>query len=126
MAKFFLLCGSSLAFLSVAMGAFGAHALQDRVSLKDLEVFKTAAHYQIVHSLALLCVGFLLPYFSPASAIKAAGLCFLIGTLVFSGSLYTLVLTQTRWLGAVTPIGGVGFLAGWALFFYAVLFHFKK
>lgn len=92
-------------------GAFGAHALRTRLTPADLATFETAARYQMYHALALLAVGWLVER-GHARAV-AAGWCFLAGTLLFSGSLYLLTLCGIRWMGAVTPLGGVAFIAGW-------------
>lgn len=97
--------GAILGFLSVAAGAFGAHALKSALAPDRLEIFETAVRYQMYHSLALLAAG-------SFGASKAAW-AFFLGIVVFSGSLYLLVLTDRRALGAVTPIGGVLFLLGW-------------
>jgi uncharacterized membrane protein YgdD (TMEM256/DUF423 family) len=94
--------------IAVAAGAFGAHGLKDH---PGVEVFKTGAHYQMVHALALLAIA-LLPR---SAATTAAGACFLAGIVIFSGTLYLLTLTGVRWLGAITPVGGVLLIAGWAL-----------
>lgn len=104
--------GSVLGFVGVACGAFGAHALKVRLDPQELNIFETAARYQMFHAVALLAVGFL------SSRVEnvwtnAAGWSFVIGTILFSGSLYTLVLTGIKGFGAVTPVGGVGLLAGW-------------
>lgn len=109
----FLLAGAVAALLGVGLGAFGAHALAARLSPTDLATFETGVRYQMYHALALLGLG-LLRRQRPGPWLDRAGLLFLWGTVVFSGSLYLLVLTGQRWLGAVTPIGGVAFLAGWA------------
>lgn len=112
MHRFFLQAGAVSALVAVAAGAFGAHALRARLEPRDLEIFETAVRYQMYHALALLVAAWATER-APASTAMAAGWLFLAGTLVFSGSLYLLVLTGTRWLGAVTPIGGLCFLAGW-------------
>lgn len=112
--RFFLAAGSISAAISVAAGAFGAHALRARVPAQDLVTFETGVRYQMYHALAMLVVAWVLTVAPDAVAARWAGRLFLVGTVIFSGSLYLLVLTDTRWLGAVTPIGGVAFLAGWA------------
>ncbi len=112
MERTFALLGSVLAFLAVAAGAFGAHALRGRLSPADLAIFETAARYQMYHALALLAVAWAAGRW-PGGLAAAAGWLFALGTLVFSGSLYLLVLTGARWLGAVTPLGGLALLAGW-------------
>ncbi len=114
MTRLFVLIGALVAGLAVAAGAFGAHALADRVSAARLETFETAVQYQMYHALALVLTG-LLAQHSAADALAWAGYLFAAGILIFSGSLYVLVLTDTAWLGAVTPLGGVAFIAGWAL-----------
>jgi uncharacterized membrane protein YgdD (TMEM256/DUF423 family) len=104
--------GALLAGVAVAAGAFGAHALRARLAPRDLEIFETAARYQMYHGLALLAVAWLLD--RGISQAGLAGWGFALGTLVFSGSLYLMVFTGTRWLGAITPVGGVLLLLGWA------------
>jgi uncharacterized membrane protein YgdD (TMEM256/DUF423 family) len=113
LSRTFLLLGALLAGLGVAAGAFGAHALRARLAPNDLAIFETAVRYQMYHALALLAVAWVASQW-PGPLPRAAGWLFMAGTVVFSGSLYTLVLTGQRWLGAVTPIGGVAMLAGWA------------
>lgn len=116
----FLFFGALSAGLAVAAGAFGAHALRARLDAGDLATFETAVRYQMYHALALLAVAWVAHQW-PGGLPRAAGWLFVIGTVIFSGSLYTLVLTGQRWLGAVTPIGGVAFLAGWACLAAAAL-----
>jgi len=115
-----LLLGAVYGFLGVAFGAFGAHALKARLSVDLLAVWKTAVEYQFYHALALLLVG-LLALQKPSAPFGSAALCFALGVLVFSGSLYAYALSGVRWLGAITPLGGLLFLAGWALLFGAAL-----
>lgn len=98
--------------LSVAAGAFGAHALKARLSAESLAIFETSARYQMYHALALLAVGFLAIKMD-TGLVRTAGFAFAIGTVLFSGSLYALVFTDTKWWGAVTPVGGVAFILGW-------------
>ena len=99
--------------IAVAAGAFGAHALRARLSSEMLAVFETGARYQMYHALGLLAVAWAVPRWPGPWAVRA-GWLFVAGTVLFSGSLYTLALSGIRWLGAVTPAGGVAFLAGWA------------
>jgi uncharacterized membrane protein YgdD (TMEM256/DUF423 family) len=115
MDRVFLVLAAVSGMLAVAAGAFGAHALRERLSADLLGTFQTAATYQMYHALALLGVGILLARFSTDGSawLTAAGWLFVAGTLLFSGSLYALALTETRWLGAITPLGGVAFLLGW-------------
>jgi uncharacterized membrane protein YgdD (TMEM256/DUF423 family) len=105
--------GGLFAFLGVALGAFGAHGLEGRLPASDLAIFETAVRYQMYHALALVLVGILMVRGGPGST-AAAGWAFVVGILLFSGSLYLMLLTGQRWLGAVTPLGGVSFLIGWA------------
>lgn len=107
-----LAIGSLSAFLAVAAGAFGAHALRDNLTPDDLAIYETGARYHMYHALALVAVG-LLARRTRSALVAASGWLFLIGTLLFSGSLYTLAFTGARWLGAITPFGGAGFLLGW-------------
>lgn len=99
--------------LSVALGAFGAHGLKGRVEGRLMETFQTAVEYQMSHSLALLLVSVLLIQWGRMPALDIAVYAFMAGILLFSGSLYGLVLTDLKWLGPVTPIGGLCFIAGW-------------
>lgn len=112
------LVGAIAAGAAVAAGAFGAHALRARLAPESLAVFETGARYQMYHGLALLAVAWLLAR-GPSTPAAWAGWCFAAGVVLFSGSLYLLALTGRRWLGAVTPLGGVLFLAGWALLAWA-------
>lgn len=112
--------GAILGFIAVAFGAFGAHALKGRLSTEMLAIWKTGNEYHFYHALALLLVGVLARQ-QPLPGLDTAATCLLAGTLVFSGSLYLLALTETRWLGAITPIGGLLFLAGWAWLAWSVL-----
>lgn len=103
--------GSLAAFLSVALGAFGAHALKERLGPLG-PVWETGVHYQMFHSAALLFLGLAAPHLPPAAVSRIAGL-FVVGMVLFSGSLYVLALTDVTVLGAVTPLGGLCFLSGW-------------
>jgi len=114
----FWIAGCLLALTAVAAGAFGAHGLRGRIPADLLEVFETAARYQMYHALALLGVAWAVSHWANPLT-SAAGWLFIGGTVIFSGSLYVLALSGTRWLGAVTPIGGVLFLAGWACLAFA-------
>jgi uncharacterized membrane protein YgdD (TMEM256/DUF423 family) len=112
--------GAALAGIGVVLGAFGAHALAEQLAPEQLETWRTAVLYQLVHALALILFGlFDRARDAGATAARgggAAGWCFLTGTLAFSGSLYLLVLGGPRWVGPVTPAGGLLLVAGWALF----------
>lgn len=118
MARLFLLSGSAFGFLSVALGAFAAHALKSRLDAYSLGVFQTGVQYQFFHALALVLVGLLA--LQTQTNFRVPGLCFLVGILVFSGSLYLLAFTGVKWLGAITPLGGVAFLVGWLALFVTV------
>ncbi len=120
MERTFLALGSASALVSVAAGAFGAHALRARLAPDLLAAFETGARYQMFHALGLLAAAWAASRF-PGGLVSAAGWLLVAGTVLFSGSLYLLALTGTRWLGAVTPAGGVAFLAGWACLAWAAL-----
>jgi uncharacterized membrane protein YgdD (TMEM256/DUF423 family) len=105
--------GAVFAALAVAAGAFGAHGLRNSLSADQLAAYETAARYQMYHALALLLAAQLPPRRSPA-LLRAGCRLFIAGIVLFSGSLYVLALTSRRWFGAITPLGGVAFLAGWA------------
>ncbi|TAH53801.1 MAG: DUF423 domain-containing protein [Chloroflexota bacterium] len=114
MEKIFFIIGAVSAAISVALGAFGAHGLRERLTPQLLEIFETGVRYEIYHAFAILFVAFALTRWQ-SNLIPLAGWAFVLGTLIFSGSLYLLALTDTRWLGAITPLGGVAFIAGWIL-----------
>jgi len=104
--------GALLGFLAVALGAFGGHALSDYLSPERMQTWQTAARYQIVHAVALIAIAAALEH-RTTRAIAAAGWLFVIGTVLFSGSLYVFVLTGMRLLGAITPFGGAMLMTGW-------------
>lgn len=112
MDRFFFVLGSISAFIGVAVGAFGAHALREKLSPELLNAFEVGVRYQIYHALAMLAVAWAGSHW-PSSNVAVAGWLFFVGTVLFSGSLYGLSLTGLRWLGLVTPVGGLMFLAGW-------------
>jgi uncharacterized membrane protein YgdD (TMEM256/DUF423 family) len=114
MTRTFATLACLLAFLAVAAGAFGAHALRARVAPDLLAVWETAARYQMYHALALFGVAWSLDRW-PGTRAVLAGWLFIVGIVLFSGSLYLLSISGVRWLGAITPLGGVAFLAGWLL-----------
>jgi uncharacterized membrane protein YgdD (TMEM256/DUF423 family) len=115
-----LVLGAALAFLAVALGAFGAHALKERLPPDLLSVWQTAVQYHGWHALALLACGLVMQQRPEAGAVAVASWLFVAGVLLFAGSLYALALGAPRAIGAVTPIGGVAFLAGWAAFAWGV------
>lgn len=111
--------------LAVAGGAFASHALKSKLSDRALEIFETGTRYQMYHALALLLVVVLLAQSQSAQTwLSSAGIAFIVGTLIFSGSLYALSLFGIKWLGAITPIGGAAFLVGWGCLAIAA-FNFK-
>jgi uncharacterized membrane protein YgdD (TMEM256/DUF423 family) len=109
--RLFFALGAGFGGLAVVLGAFGAH---------DLATFEIGVRYQMYHALALLIVAWATTQWN-ATTVTAAGWAFVVGIVVFSGSLYTLVLTGQRWMGAVTPLGGVSFITGWALLAWTAL-----
>ncbi|MFD2680763.1 DUF423 domain-containing protein [Bacillus seohaeanensis] len=113
--KTFIIIGAINAFLSVALGAFGAHALEGKISQKYIETWNTGVLYQMFHALGILIVGVLIGNVSASSLLSWSGWLMLIGTILFSGSLYVLSLSGIKVLGAITPLGGVSFLAAWVL-----------
>lgn len=124
--KFFIQSGAVLGLLGVAIGAFGAHALRAMLDASGrAATFETAVKYQFYHAVALILVGVLLHLFgSNPTIVKLlswSGYSFLGGVLIFSGSLYVLCFTGITWLGAITPLGGLGMIAGWALLLWAFL-----
>jgi len=114
MANTFLLIGSLVGFLGVAAGAFGAHGLRSRLSPDMLAVFETAVRYQMYHVFALLITAAVMARVGDARLLAIAGWSFITGVVLFSGSLYALALTGVSGLGAITPLGGLAFLVGWA------------
>jgi uncharacterized membrane protein YgdD (TMEM256/DUF423 family) len=117
--RLWIVLGAVNAFLAVAAGAFGAHGLKARLGPDLLTIFETGARYHMYHSLGLIAIG-LVAQARPSPLLSGAGWAMMVGILLFSGSLYALSLTGVRALGAITPIGGLGFLVGWALLAAAV------
>jgi uncharacterized membrane protein YgdD (TMEM256/DUF423 family) len=113
--KIWIITGAASAGLAVVFGAFGAHALKDHLSEKMLAVYQTGSQYQFIHALALILLG-LWASTHESSLGSAAGWCFALGTVLFSGSLYALAITDVRVLGAITPFGGLSFIGGWICF----------
>jgi uncharacterized membrane protein YgdD (TMEM256/DUF423 family) len=120
--RWVLSAGAGFALLAVVLGAFAAHGLKAVLDTQQLTLFETASRYQMYHALALLVVGVMLtnPQFS-RSLLKLAALAFILGIILFSGSLYLLALTGVSWLGAITPLGGIAFLSGWLVMMVAAL-----
>jgi len=120
MQRLFVILGAVNGFVAVAAGAFGAHGLKDRLDAARLAPFETGARYHMYHALALVLIG-LAAGTLRGTALTASGGAMLAGIVLFSGSLYALAITGERWLGAITPLGGLAFLAGWALLALAAI-----
>ncbi|MED3561023.1 DUF423 domain-containing protein [Bacillus xiapuensis] len=121
--KAFIIVGAINAFLAVALGAFGAHGLKDKLDAHYLEIWKTGVTYQMFHAIGILVVGLLLAKVADSSLFTWSGWLMLIGIIFFSGSLYVLSVTKIGILGAITPIGGVCFLAAWVLVVIGAVKH---
>ena len=120
-AKFILSFASIAGAIAVGLGAFGAHALKSKLKANGLlDTYQTAVQYHFYHTLALLFIGLLMSRFQ-SQWLNYSGYAMIIGLILFSGSLYIMCFTNVRWLGAITPIGGVGFILGWAFLLLAVL-----
>ncbi len=115
MPNLFLALAGLSGFLGVGIGAFGAHALKDKLTPELAATFQTGVQYHLIHTLALFGVGLLVMVMPQATLPRTSGYLFLAGIFLFSGSLYTLAISGVRWLGAITPLGGLCFLAAWAL-----------
>lgn len=120
MARWILLAGTLAALTGVLLGAFGAHGLRSVVTPERLAVFQTGVQYQLIHALALVALGIWLRQLPATPLLHAAGLALLVGMVLFSGSLYALVVLDMPKLGLITPIGGTAFIVGWGLFAAAV------
>ena len=114
MANLFISLGALSGLLAVTFGAFGAHALRGRLDDYAMGVFETAVQYHFYHALALVAVGLLALHHPHTALLRSSGWLFVLGLVVFSGSLYALSLSGIKWLGAITPLGGLAFIAGWA------------
>jgi uncharacterized membrane protein YgdD (TMEM256/DUF423 family) len=121
--KLFILLGSINAFIAVALGAFGAHGLEGKVSERMLEVWKTGVTYHMFHALGLLFIAILISKFPNAATFTWAGWIMLIGILFFSGSLYALSTTGIKFFGPITPLGGLAFLIAWVLIAVGAMRH---
>lgn len=119
MSKTILMTASILLALAVAIGAFGAHGLKSHVSAEMLQTYKTGVEYHFYHALGLLLIG-VLAMSMPSAYLKWSAFSLIIGILLFSGSLYIMAVTGIKWLGAITPLGGISFIVGWIILFVAV------
>ena len=120
MERLFFMVGALSGFLAVALGAFGAHALKSRLTPEMLSVFEVGVRYHMYHALALLATAWACGRW-PGAWTTASGWLFIFGIVIFSGSLYALTFSGLRWLGAITPIGGLAFLAGWLCLMVAIV-----
>lgn len=121
MPNLFLFLAGVSGFLGVGIGAFGAHALKDKLTPEMAATFQTGVQYHLIHTLALFGVGLLVLLMPQASLARTSGWLFTAGIVLFSGSLYTLALSGVRWLGAITPLGGLCFLAAWGILAWLAL-----
>jgi len=120
MNKTFLIIGAVLMAFGVGLGAFGAHALKQKLSVEMMAVYKTAVEYNFYHALGLILIGILYQLY-PSKMVMASGWVVFLGVILFSGSLYFLSITGIKWIGAITPIGGVAFIAGWVLLVIGII-----
>jgi uncharacterized membrane protein YgdD (TMEM256/DUF423 family) len=120
-ARLFIMLGSINACLAVIIGAFGAHALKARVSPEMLAVYHTGSQYHFYHALGMILIGAVASQLQNDGALQASGFLMLAGIVLFSGSLYLLAITGITWLGAITPIGGLAFIAAWVVFAVAAV-----
>ncbi len=119
MSKTIIMTASVLLALAVAIGAFGAHGLKSQISAEMLQSYKTGVEYHFYHALGLLLIG-VVAVFIPSAYVKWSAILLFAGIILFSGSLYVLAITSIKWLGAITPFGGLSFIAGWILLFIGV------
>jgi uncharacterized membrane protein YgdD (TMEM256/DUF423 family) len=119
MDRFFFLSGVVAALIGVALGAFGAHSLRTKLSPEMLAIFEVGVRYQMYHAFGLIAVAWAMVRW-PEANLNGAGWAFIVGIVIFSGSLYLLSTTDARWLGAITPTGGLAFLLGWAILVWSI------
>lgn len=119
MSKAILMTASAFLTLAVVIGAFGAHGLKSHLSVEMMQVFKTGVEYHFYHALGLLLIG-VLSISIPSGLLNWSAFFLTVGIVLFSGSLYIMAISGIKWLGAITPIGGLGFIVGWVLLFVAV------
>ncbi len=120
MSKPIIMTASVFLALAVAIGAFGAHGLKSHLSVEMIQIYKTGVEYHFYHALGLLLIG-VLSISLPSNLLKWSAIFLIAGIVLFSGSLYVLAITGITWIGAITPFGGIGFIAGWMLLFMAFL-----
>lgn len=118
------MAASVLLTLAVVIGAFGAHGLKAHISNEMMQIYKTGVEYHFYHALGLLLIG-VLSISMPSGLLNWSAILLTIGIILFSGSLYVLAVTGIKWLGAITPLGGLSFILGWVILFAAVLKNFK-
>ena len=123
--KNLILVGTVFAFISVSLGAFGAHALKNILDEYSMQIWEKAVFYQVIHALAIIITGILQNIYKEAN-FRMTGYAFITGIILFSGSLYILALSQIKIFGAVTPLGGISFLLGWGLIIYTLLKKIKN
>jgi uncharacterized membrane protein YgdD (TMEM256/DUF423 family) len=119
--KLFLILGGINAALVVMLGAFGAHGLKAKISVEMLAVYQTGVHYHLFHALGLLVIGLVATQIADSVWLRWSGWLMLLGIILFSGSLYVLSVSGLRWLGMITPFGGVAFIAAWIVFVIAIV-----
>lgn len=120
MARVFIIIAAISGLIAVILGAFAAHSLKQSLAPLALQTFQTGVQYQMYHALALLALGTLMQIKPTLWGLKAGGIAYILGALLFSGSLYALAMGAPRWLGIITPLGGLSFMAGWILLAVAV------
>jgi len=120
MSRIILMTASLFLALAVVIGAFGAHGLKSHLSAEMIQIYKTGVEYHFYHALGLLLIGVIAISF-PSELLKWSAILLAVGIILFSGSLYILAITGIKWIGAITPLGGLGFIAGWVLLFMAAL-----
>lgn len=126
MFRWFMAAGACSALLAVAIGAFGAHVLEDRIAVDRIDVYETGAHYHLIHSVGLLVIGLTSRIFPRSRMLRWSGILMVAGIVLFSGSLYTLSLSGIGMWGAIAPLGGTSFLISWALLGITVWKNYPK
>lgn len=119
--KLFIVLGATMTMLGVILGAFGAHALKSRIPADLMTVFQTGVQYHFYHALGLIMIGIIAFHLPQSGLLKWSGWTMFAGIILFSGSLYVLALTNIKWLGAITPLGGTAFIISWLLVIVAVI-----